>query len=193
QDGKISEERINQSVRKLLVLKKKKELFDDPFVDIQQLIRVIHSKRNQLKVDKIARKSLVLLKNKQHIIPIRERRFSNILVVSIAADRSGETGSLLADEIEKYHPGDVRFAPFDRRTNSMEAEDILDDADWADLIIIGSFINIESSGEDQYSDRQQDFIDELTENAPSVLVTFGNPYVVQEVPRAEAHLLAWDE
>ncbi len=63
--GKISEERINQSIRRLLRDKFRLGLFDNPYVNADQAARIV-GKKEFMEAGKLAqRKSIVLLKNKE--------------------------------------------------------------------------------------------------------------------------------
>lgn len=190
--GRLSEQTIDTSVRKLLRWKKEAGLFRNPMVSIERLSERISSPRNKLLADKIARESVSLLKNKGDIIPISRRRFPRILVLSIANDNSGETGQYLANQMRRYHPG-VRFEVFDRRSGDEERRSILRDARWADLIVIGSYVPVNSRGDRQFDDRQQALLDTLPAQTPKALLTLGNPYVVRDLKNAEVHLLVWDD
>lgn len=191
-NGTISEERINKSVRKLLAWKKGAGLFDDPTVNIHDLSRTVHSRKSQLRTDAIARESLTLLNNERGIIPIQARRFPRILVLSVTNDNSGETGQYLATQMRRYHPA-VRFEVFDRRTGSDEQSNILRDARWADLIVIGSYVRVNSREEKQFNSRQRNFLKRLPSQTPKALLALGNPYVVYDMPDAEVQLITWDD
>jgi beta-glucosidase-like glycosyl hydrolase/CubicO group peptidase (beta-lactamase class C family) len=191
-DSTIAEERINKSVRKLLKWKKEAGLFKNATIDVQKLSASIHSRKSRLIADIISRESLTLLKNENNIIPIQARRYPRILVLSIANDYSGETGEYLARQVRRYHPT-VRFEVFDERTGSEEERNILRDAHWADLIIIGSYARVDRRNKNQFSDRQHNFLNKLPGQTPQALIALGNPYVVSDLPRAEVQLLAWDD
>jgi len=62
-DGKITEERIDASVRRILKLKFEMGLFDDPYVDKDKAISIVGNDRFGAAADKMHRKSFVLLKN----------------------------------------------------------------------------------------------------------------------------------
>jgi len=189
--GTIAEERIDRSVRKLLEWKKQKGLFENRLIDIDQLSSKVNTREHQLIADEIARKSITVVKNENDILPIRPFKFPRIMVVSIADDESGQTGSYFARRIREYHP-DVSFHVFDRRTGEEEKEAMLEDAQDADLIIFGSFIYVRSAQPMQLSSDQLEFLNNLARrDKPSVLVAFGNPYIVQDLPDPDAHVMAW--
>lgn len=61
--GKISEQRINESVRRLLIDKFKLGLFENPYVDVQKAVETVGRNDFKEKGFEAQRKSLVLLKN----------------------------------------------------------------------------------------------------------------------------------
>ena len=188
--GEISEMRIEASVRKLLNWKMKQGLFRNAQADLSSLSSKINTRSSELIADEISRQSLTLLKNKQDILPIRPARHPNVLVVSVADDESGSTGSSFASLMKRYHPN-VRSHVLDQRSSEEEKQEMLADARQADLVVIGSFIYVRSGQEVQLTDEQQDFIKQLTADKPSALVAFGNPYVVQDLPDTDVQLMAW--
>ena len=190
QTGTISESRIDHSVRKLLDWKKQKGLFEHSQINIDSLSSQISRRDHQLLADEISRKSLTLVKNKNDILPISAAEFPKVMVVSVSDGASGQAGSSLVSRIEKYHP-DVTSHVLDERTGQEEKEAMIDDAKETDLIIIGSFIYVRSGQEVQLSEEHLSFLKKISQNKPSLLVAFGNPYVVQDMPKTDAQLMAW--
>lgn len=188
--GEISEWRIDQSVRKLLKWKKRQGLFEDNQVNIDSLSSKISRRDNQLIADEISRKSLTLVKNEDDILPIRASNFPEVMIVSVSDGSSGNAGSSFVSQIRNHHP-DVTSHVLDQRTSEEEKEEMIEDAEKADLIIIGSFIYVRSGQEVQLSEEHLDFLKELTSDKPSALVAFGNPYIVQDLPDTDAQLMAW--
>lgn len=189
--GRITEERIDHSVRKLLEWKKQHGLFRYRMVDLNQLSDKVNTREHQLIADEIARKSITLIKNEKNILPLRPYKYPNIMVLSIADDISGETGTYFAEQLREYHPN-VTFHVYDRRTSEEEKRKIMDDAREADLIVFGSFIYVRSAQPMQLSTEQFDFLKKLADgDKPSLLVAFGNPYIVRDLSRTDAQVMAW--
>lgn len=101
--GSLSEERLDRSVRKILLLKKEHGVFTNPDVDLNNLSALINTPAYQKTANDIARESVTLLKDEKNVLPIREVDHLRILAVSLADDRSGSTGSSFASELRKYH------------------------------------------------------------------------------------------
>ncbi len=68
-EGKIAEERIDVSVRRILRDKFRLGLFDNPYVDLDKISIVGHSEFVE-KGRQAQRRSMVLLKNEDHILPL---------------------------------------------------------------------------------------------------------------------------
>ena len=190
--GTISEERINQSVRKILSHKRKAGLFQDASVSISALSSQIGSHKNEAIADEISRKSIVLLKNEDQILPIRSSKYHHVLVLSITDTDNDEKGNALAHTMRRYHPN-IRHRVFHRKTSAEERRNILQNARWADLIVIDSHIGIRSSGSYQFTSSQRRLFSQLPGQTPKALITLGNPYAVTDMPGAEVQLIGWDE
>ncbi|NBC28053.1 MAG: serine hydrolase [Bacteroidetes bacterium] len=189
--GRLTEERIDTSVRKLLNLKKSQNLFNHHEVDIRSLGRKINTLNYQAITNSIARQSLTVLSDQKNILPITEAKFPTILVVTVADDRTGSTGEQLAREIRTYHSR-VSYRNIDQRTTEKEKKDILEESRKADLVIIGSFIMVRSHHPIQLPDELREVVMEITGiNTPSMLVAYGNPYIVRDLPGVDSQVLAW--
>lgn len=188
--GKLSESRIDRSVRKILQWKKEHELFEENEININELSSKINTRDHELITNEVSRKSLTLLKNENNILPIRAAEYPKVTVVSVADGKSGNAGSGFVSRIKNYHP-DVTSHVLDERTSKEEREDMLQDAEEADLLIIGSFIYVRSGQEVQLSKDNLSFLKKLYQDKPSVLVAFGNPYIVQDLSGTDVQLMAW--
>lgn len=189
--GRLSEQRINRSVKKILDLKRDRGVFKNHQVDIEALSRRIYTPEYQSVANRIARESVTVLKDERNILPVRDMNYQRILVVSVSDRDTGTLGSSLPRELRKYH-SNVTHHSLDNRTSTEEKEAILRAADTADLIIIGSFIMVRSHQPIQMPEDQLKVLKELTRrNAPSILMAFGNPYVIGDLPETDVHVLAW--
>ncbi|UKT64939.1 glycoside hydrolase family 3 N-terminal domain-containing protein [Pedobacter mucosus] len=88
-EGKLSEDRVTASARRILEVKFKVGLFENPFVD--ETKQVIFSKEHQNIALSAARKSIVLLKN-DNILPLKTGKYKRILVTGPNADNQAMLG-----------------------------------------------------------------------------------------------------
>ena len=70
EDGKISETRIDHSVRRLLRQKFLLGLFDNPFIDTRQVSQVVGCADFQAAADVSQRRAMTLLKNRDDVLPL---------------------------------------------------------------------------------------------------------------------------
>jgi beta-glucosidase len=89
-EGKLSIQKVDESVRQLLRVKFLLGLFDNPInPDPKQSDKIVHNAAGDSLEMELNRQSLVLLKNKNGLLPLDPQRFKNILVTGpLAADAS---------------------------------------------------------------------------------------------------------
>ena len=91
-ENKISEKRIDESVRKILLAKIKLGLFENPFIDLEEVDNKIFTKEHKNTSLDIARKSIVLLKNSNRTLPINFEKKNRILVTGPNANNHSILG-----------------------------------------------------------------------------------------------------
>ena len=91
-ENKISEERIDESARKILLAKFKLGLFEDPFIDLAEVDKNIFTKEHQNTSLEIARKSIVLLQNNEGTLPLKKSKKTRILVTGPNANNHSILG-----------------------------------------------------------------------------------------------------
>ena len=84
-EGRIPEERIDESVRKILTIKFRLGLFEHPFADTAQSMKIRLCPEHRATALEAARNSIVLLKN-NGVLPIVDGKYKKILVTGINAD-----------------------------------------------------------------------------------------------------------
>ena len=72
EEGLISEERIDRAAKSILLAKFKLGLFEDPFVDISLIEQTLFSEKHQQTALDMAREGIVLLTNKNKILPLKQ-------------------------------------------------------------------------------------------------------------------------
>ena len=191
ESGRIREERVDYSVRKILALKNEFNLFNERFADIDLLHSNINKPEYQVIADRIGRESVTLLKDDKNIVPVRELIYPEVLLIAVSDGNGHPSANQLAREVRRYH-SNVRFHSIDDRTGSEEYEQLINAAERADLIVIGSFIMVRSHFPIQIPERQLLALNEvLALDKPNVLMAFGNPYIVRDLPDSDVHLMAW--
>jgi beta-glucosidase len=97
EEGIVPVELLDRAVRRILRLKFQLGLFEDPFVDVDRAVEVVHNPKHQDIALEAAREGIVLLKNEQSLLPI-DRDINSIAVIGPNAD---DRENLLGDYIPK--------------------------------------------------------------------------------------------
>lgn len=93
--GKVKQEFIDDAVRRILRVKYELGLFDDPyrFLDEKREKEIIGSKANREAVLDMAKKSIVLLKNDNNVLPLKKSGQKIALLGSLAESKNSPLGS----------------------------------------------------------------------------------------------------
>jgi beta-glucosidase len=84
--GKISEEAINESVRRILKIKFELGLFEEPYVNEKNAAKVVRCEEHRELAEEAARKSMTLLKN-DGILPLDVNKIKKIGIYGPGADQ----------------------------------------------------------------------------------------------------------
>jgi beta-glucosidase len=94
-EGKVSEEKVNDAVRRILRVKFELGLFDDPYkyYDEEREKNMIYHKDHMEAVYEMAKKSIVLLKNDRNILPLSKNQKGIAIIGALADDKTSPLGS----------------------------------------------------------------------------------------------------
>ena len=99
QEGKVSIETVDRSVRRILRIKYLLGLFDNPYVDVDRAAREGNTKENSMLALRTAREGMVLLKNEKNLLPL-SKNIKSIAVIGPNADAGkGMLGDYVADTL----------------------------------------------------------------------------------------------
>jgi len=99
-EGRISEKRIDESVRRILTLKFRLGLFEQPFADPLKTMTIRLCPEHRATALEASRNSIVLLKN-DGILPIDENKYKRVLVTGINANDHNILGDWSAPQKEE--------------------------------------------------------------------------------------------
>lgn len=94
-EGKVSEDKINDAVRRILRVKFQLGLFDNPYkyCDEAREAATVGKKEFHDGVLDVAKKSIVLLKNEQHLLPLKKQGQKITVIGALANDKTSPLGS----------------------------------------------------------------------------------------------------
>lgn len=204
-DGKVSMERIDDAVRRILTIKFKLGLFENPYAD-RSNIALIGSEKHREIAGEAVRKSLVLLKNENSVLPL-SKDIKKLVVAGNKADDigsqcggwtitwQGQTGGITeGTTILKAIQGIVSEET--EVIYSKDGSNIPEDAEVA-IIVAGETPYAEFRGDD--SDLLPDGVDtniinNLADNGIPIVVILisGRPLIITDyLDRIDALIAAW--
>ncbi len=189
--GDISEERINDSVRRILTEKSRAGLFLEPqIVDVEMLHHRVNTREHRLIADHIAMKSITLLKNDDHLLPLDPERFEKVAIVNISDGRRTPDDHISREISGHFHDVvSVQMHPGQCKKDSLNAVDAIMAAD---LVIAVSHVAIRTAEDINLDDTLGPVMDHLFQTGSSVVgITLGTPYAVLNMAGADAHVLGW--
>ncbi|HEX2629948.1 MAG TPA: glycoside hydrolase family 3 N-terminal domain-containing protein [Chitinophagaceae bacterium] len=121
-EGKLSIQTVNARVRDVLRVKFALGLFDNPFVkDPDESDRVVHTKADEDMALQLNRESLVLLKNKDALLPLNKNAGKRILV-------TGPLAAATSYAISRYGPSNNKVTSILEGIRSIGGNNIIDHA-----------------------------------------------------------------
>ena len=94
--GKVPMKRIDEAVRRVLTVKYRLGLFDNPYVDAAAAERITSDPAHATAAEVAAERSLVLLKNERNALPLVAGAQKRVAVIGAMADSPGDTTLSLA-------------------------------------------------------------------------------------------------
>lgn len=85
-EGRLDEENINESCRRVLTLKFKLGLFENPYTDEEEYKNIINKQSHLDKALEIAQKSVILLKN-NGILPLDKSKYNKVALIGPSSDK----------------------------------------------------------------------------------------------------------
>ncbi|MDP4214549.1 MAG: glycoside hydrolase family 3 N-terminal domain-containing protein [Bacteroidota bacterium] len=122
-DGKVPVERVNESVRRILKKKFEMGLFDDPFrfCNEERERRVLNDPEHRKSARDMARKSIVLLKNQDQLLPLR----TNVGKVAVIGPLAKAKMQMLGFWSTEWPDSDYIVSEWEGLRNKLGAEDKL--------------------------------------------------------------------
>ena len=191
-EGKYTEARLDESVRRILRAKQSLGLNRRKLVNLDSVRFVVGDSTHAAMARLIGEKSITLVKDSLGQVPLVSS--ANPRVLSITVGRRTDLGAGVAFN------GELRSSIRNLRTEFLAAEDPAADyarlerqADSADVVVVSSYVGqnwdaVSASAPQAFAS----FVQRLSAKGKRpIIVSFGNPYLLQQIPWAPAYLVAW--
>lgn len=214
--GRITEARINDSVRKLLAAKHEFGLHTNRFVDVEAVRAKVGTVANQAPARDAAAKAITLVRDSLSLVPFKLPRQAKVVSITVSSRVDLSAGRGFDAELRSVYPnllsltltpevvadatagaaagnaGGYKVTP-DPAILPASVENALAIARGADLVLVSSYVGATSNTASMVPTRGlPELLNGLRAgNTKVVLVSFNNPYLQLGLPLTEAHLIAW--
>ncbi len=191
-EGRLSEDRLNASVRRVLEAKEGLGLHQDREVQVEEVAARVGIQEHESVAQEVADRSLTLLRNEKNLLPLLGTRSARVLSVTFRRPTDLMAGRVLNAGLRSRYPRLVT-ADLDQDTAADVYDGLLGRARSYNLVVVSLFVTTVSySGSVAIPDQTAEFIQGLArEGVPHIVISFGNPYLLASFPDAQAYLLAW--
>jgi beta-N-acetylhexosaminidase len=191
-EGRISEDRIDESVRRILRMKAEMGLHQERTVDLEQIHRKVGLSAHTNVAREIAERSITLLRNERNLLPLRGTPTANVLSVTHRRRNDLLAGRFLNQGLRQTYRR-LQTAEVGPDTHANEYGRLLAQARRMDLVVVSLHITWGSyEGSVAAPEALVDFLRELSRSGvPHVVVSLGNPYLLKEFPDVQSYVLAW--
>ncbi len=192
--GLIKEARINEAALKMLKLKEKAGLHLSRRTNFKTIQRSLESFGTANIVNKIAEKSLTLVKNDNNLFPLTINKDEKIFLVDLNDNTYNHKQSFVTKSLlGKGLP--VESMVVDESDSTAYFKTLIEQITNGSQVILNSFAKPRAGkGNANLNEPQTYLIKQLLERTNRItLISFGNPYLIRDFPKIQAYLCAWSD
>ena len=184
QTGVLSPERIDESVRKILLAKYKVGLHFHKPIDTLNLVKDLNTIEDEVLHRELVKNSITIIKNKKNILPIEDlKKHKKIAYVALGDD----TGDQFLDALAKYSKI--------HKVDSNNLNEVIDTLEDFDLVVVGFHkSNAHPWKPYEFSNQELVWLHEIARKNKTILAVFASPYSllnIKSFTNLEAVLVAY--
>ena len=190
-EGRFTQARVDSSVRRILLQKRAMGLDRNREVDLRAIRSVVGIPEHNAIAERIAERSITLAKDSLRVVPLPSSPRPTVLSITIAP--RADLGAGAAFDAELRRGANVRSVWVDAADPTAALARVSTLADSVDYVLLGSYLGQGTvvANTDVAEPLVALVRAVVTNNARTIVVAFGNPYLYQQIPFAPAYLLAW--
>jgi beta-N-acetylhexosaminidase len=190
-EGRYTQARVDSSVRRVLETKRKLGLAQNKLVDLNALRFKVGDSANAQVARLAAEKSITLVRDSARQVPLTDST-KRVLSITIARRADLSAGNAFNGELRARLPK-LRTEFTSTEDATLNYPRLLAAADSADVVIVGSYVGqswdaVSASAPEAFAN----FVQTLASRGRKpIVVAFGNPYLLQQLPWVGTYLVAW--
>ena len=191
EQGRVTQARLDQSVRRLLELKKRTGLFRQRTVPLDQIMEAVGTAEHQAIARDVTARSLVLVRDSGGAMTRLRSAPQPVSLLVYADDPANTLGGTLAGVLRAggYTVTMFRLWPSSGPASIDSARAALAASP---TVVVAASIRVSAwSGTISMPPQVAELVNATARAKPTVLVSFGSPYLLNQAPAVQGYLLAW--
>ena len=191
QTGRLTTARLDASVRRMLEIKRQLGLFAQRTVPLDSIARVVGSKTFQDAADDIAQRSLTLVRDTTGIVARLRGARSRMAIIAYGDELNSYVGQRMLELMRAGGDtvGFFRLWPMSGTASYDSARVVIGRA--PTVIFAMNVRPIAAKGSIALPDSLARLITMTDSVKPTVLVSLGSPYLLNQTPTVKSYLIAW--
>jgi beta-glucosidase-like glycosyl hydrolase/CubicO group peptidase (beta-lactamase class C family) len=206
--GTLTQARIDESVRKILLIKQWLGLDKERYVDVDRIADHVATREHLQLAKDVARAAITLVRNEGNILPLPQYGRKKLAAVIISDTDDNRTEVNRAGNQYPNEPFGAYFSQLLRRrygsvetfrltpsSNALNFDSVLTRLKRAEIILMPLYVKVRSgSGKIGIPENMTGFLSKIAElQAQTIVISFGNPYVISAFPKAHALVCAYSD
>jgi beta-N-acetylhexosaminidase len=195
--GRITEQRVEESARKILAAKYDLGLVDQRLTPIDTIDRIVGSPDVVKLATEIAEHAVTLVRDEDKLVPLKNLR-PDSRVFNLAVTNGDDRNWIANAFVSKLNRSGVKVETvvLDERSTDQDVQKALQKAKSADLVLASLYGRVRSGQVSSVGipDAGARALSELiAAKTPLVGISFGNPYLLQSVPGLRTYIVAYGD
>jgi len=192
--GRFTQARVDSSVRRILEIKRQLGLERQRLVSLDSVRAIVGDTAHLAVAALAAQRSITLAKDSLSLVPLARsagQQTARVLSITIASRTDLPAGATFNAELRRS--ANVRTELVNPDDPSTNFDRLFAAADSSDVTIVSSYLTTGTNVSNPNAPEPiAQFMRALVQRHPrTIVVAFGNPYLLQQVPAASTYLVGW--
>ena len=185
--GRLTKQRIDESVTRLLAAKARVGLPRRKLVDVEEISDVIQSPEADERAQNVADKAVTLVRNDGNVFPIAN--IETACAVVLTESRYSQQGRKLSEEIRRRSPK-MRIHLLDPGMAKPDLDQVMQEAPSCSAITIAAYVTVGAyRGNVALAGAFPDLVNTLVAGSvPTGMIALGSPYVIRGFPNVKSYV-----
>jgi beta-N-acetylhexosaminidase len=192
--GRITEERLNHSVRKILAWKYQLGLTERKITPLDAIDKIVSNDETRQLANEIAENAITLVKSETDVLPLKKDKKIFILGVT-----NGEDRNFISNTFQRtLRAAGINFEAviLDERSTEAEMNEARKKTNEADVVLAGLFGRVRSGAKNSVGipEAGAKILRELLQSDKKIInISFGNPYLLNNFPEMKTYVVAYGD